>query len=342
MTSIAVNDAAPYKTVITHGFVVDKDTQKKISKSAQGSYQKPTDAEFFVGKYGADVVRLWAASVQFTEDVPFSEENFTRISEAYRSFRNVLRILLGNLDGYHGSGDFSGATTVDRWLLSRLQEVIATCRAAYEEYDFRKVFGTLNQFVAVEVSALYVDITKDRLYCDARTSPRRQATQAVVHRLCDALTRLLAPILAYTADEAWESFGTGNSVHLCTFPEPDAALRDPALEARVEEWLRLRGVVAQAVEPARQAKVIGNALEAAVTLRLPAAQLVLLDGFHEELEEFFILSDLTLLEGAEQAADLARTAHPKCPRCWRHRVTVGANPDHPELCARCAEVCSAL
>jgi isoleucyl-tRNA synthetase len=171
MTSVALNGVAPYKTVITHGFVVDKDTKKKVSKSEQGTYKKPMESDYFVNKYGADIVRLWAASTQFTDDVPFSEENFTRISESYRGFRNVLRILLANLHDFDSnanrrSAQLAGSTTVDRWILSRLQGVISKCRAAYEEYDFREVFETLNNFCAVELSALYVDITKDRMYCD--------------------------------------------------------------------------------------------------------------------------------------------------------------------------------
>jgi isoleucyl-tRNA synthetase len=359
MTSIAMNGVAPYRTVITHGFVVDKDTRKKVSKSAQGSYVKPMDAQHFVGKYGADIVRLWAASVEFTNEVPFSEESFAGLTDAYRSFRNILRILLANLHDYRAVGRFcetagagvesnavasdtdalQGATTVDRWMLSRLQNVIATCREAYAAYDFRKVFQTLNQFVTVDISALYVDVTKDRLYCDAADSPRRRATQAVMARVLNALARLLAPVLAFTADEAWEFFGKNASVHLETFPEADAALRDEKLEAEIDSWLKLRGVIAQSVEPARQQKLIGNALEAAVTLELgDAQQLASLLSRADELEEFLILSDLTLVSGAETKSRLVRTEHKKCARCWRHRSSVGTSAAHLELCDRCEKV----
>ncbi len=362
MTSIAMYGHAPYRTVITHGFVVDKDTRKKVSKSEQGTYAKPMNAEHFVGKYGADIVRLWAASVDYQNEVPFSEESFKGLAESYRSFRNILRILLANLADYpegraperptppgdqgragaHPSG-LEGATLIDRWVLSRLQSVIADCRAAYAEYDFRKVFQTLNQFVAVEISALYVDITKDRMYCDAANSPRRRATQAVMARVFDALARLLAPVLVFTADEAWEFAGKTTSVHLERFPETDAALIDKALEERVEKLLALRGVIAQAVEPARQAKQIGNALEGAVTLALAdEALLASLRGNEADLEEFFILSDLTLAAGAETMASIVPTAHKKCARCWRHRASVGGNVAHPELCERCMEVVALL
>ncbi len=343
MTSVAITGHAPYKTVITHGFVVDKDTRRKISKSEQGGYKKPMEADYFVNKYGADIVRLWAASVQFTDDVPFSEESFARIGEAYRSFRNILRILLANAGAAHetGADALDGATTIDRWMLSRLQGVIATCRTAYEEYDFRRVFETLNQFCAVDLSALYVDITKDRMYCDAANSPRRLASQAVMARVFDSVTRLLAPILAYTADEAWEFAGHPRSVHVETFPEVDAALRNAELEEEIETWLKLRAAVAHAVEPARQEKLIGNALESAVTLEIAEpTELAALQERKAEIEEFIILSDLTLVAGPETRAHLVRTTHAKCSRCWRHRLSVGANPDHPELCDRCAGVCA--
>ena len=344
MTSIAMYGRAPYRTVITHGFVVDKDTRKKVSKSEQGTYAKPMNAEHFVGKYGADIVRLWAASVDYQNEVPFSEESFKGLAESYRSFRNILRILLANLSDFDASQEsLDGATLIDRWVLSRLQEVIATCRTAYAEYDFRKVFQTLNQFVTVEISALYVDITKDRLYCDPANSPRRRATQAVMARVFDSLARLLAPVLVFTADEAWEFSGKTTSVHLETFPEADAALRDTALEERVEKLLTLRGVIAQAGEPARQAKQIGNALEGAVTLALAdEALLASLRGNEADLEEFFILSDLTLTAGAETGAVIVPTAHKKCARCWRHRASVGANAAHAELCERCAEVVASI
>ena len=363
MTSIAMTGAAPYRTVITHGFVVDRDTRKKVSKSQQGTYAKPMDAQHFVGTYGADIVRLWAASVEFTNEVPFSEESFKGLTEAYRSFRNILRILLANLFDFDPArraveiapaGVASGVTlttragapiagtAIDRWTLSRLQEVIATCREAYEAYDFRRVFTALNQFVTVDISALYVDITKDRLYCDAADSPRRRTTQTVMARVFDALTRLLAPILAFTAEEAWEFGGRASSVHLEEFPAPDPALRDPALEAQMEQLLKLRGTIAQAVEIARGEKLIGNALEGAVALQISdEALFTSLRSREAELEELFILSDLTLVAGDETSARVVRTSRAKCARCWRHREDVGANAAHPELCGRCAEVVSA-
>src|SRR5437879_3394886 len=195
MTSIALNDRSPYKPCVTHGFVVDLDG-KKISKS--GTYDKPMDAGHFVNKHGADLVRLWASSIDYGDDVPFSEEMFTRLGDTYRRIRNTLRILLGNLFDYRLGKQESrkeDLTLVDRWILERLDQVIKDCRSAYEFFEFHKVYHTLNQFCAVDLSSLYIDITKDRMYCDARFSIRRGATQNAMNEVFCALCQLLAPVL---------------------------------------------------------------------------------------------------------------------------------------------------
>ena len=350
LTCVALHDRAPYKICVTHGFVVDVDG-KKISKSS--SYSKPMDAGHFVGKHGADIVRLWVSSVNYTDDVPFSEEMFTRLGDTYRRIRNTLRILLGNLSGFEaGEQAVTDAqqrpgfqsrkedfTLVDRWIMHRLQQVIAECRAAYKAYEFHKVYHTLNQFCAVDLSSLYVDITKDRMYCDAPNSPRRRATQAAMRAIFEALTKLLAPILAFTAEEAWGYLGNPGSVHLQIFPEVDPRWQDEEAARVIEEWLKLRGVIGQAVEQARQEKLIGNALEAAVVLRCDESKIA--HASKLEIEEFFILSDLTLEQATEPAAAITRTPHAKCSRCWRHRPSVGASAAHPELCDRCEAVVGA-
>jgi isoleucyl-tRNA synthetase len=333
MTSVALNNRAPYKICVTHGFVVDLDG-RKISKS--GTYDKPTGADHFVGRHGADLVRLWASSIDYTDDVPFSEEMFTRLGDTYRRIRNTLRILLGNLYDFESGNQEAreGLTLIDRWILERLDHVIAACRAAYEAYEFHKVYHTLNQFCAVDLSSLYIDITKDRMYCDAPNSPRRRATQTVMQKVFDALCRLLAPILAFTSEEAWRDSGVGASVHLEEFPR--AQHRDHEASDQVAELLKLRGVIGQAIERARQEKLIGNALEAAVVLHSNSDVTTKIDK--EELEEFFILSDLTIHEGKETTACVAKTPYKKCARCWRHRLTVGASKERPDLCDRCESV----
>src|SRR5882757_1367075 len=335
MTSIALNNRAPYKICVTHGFVVDVDG-KKISKS--GTYEKPTAADHFVGRYGADLLRLWASSIDYTTDVPFSEEIFTRLGDTYRRIRNTLRILLGNLCDFELGTEEArkDLTLIDRWILERLDEVISTCRAAYEKFEFHKVYHSLNQFCAVDLSSLYVDITKDRMYCDAPDSPRRRATQAAMREIFEALSKLLAPVLVFTAEEAWRHSmaSGGSSIHLRDFPQTQGLGRK-AID-QVEELLRLRGIIGQAIEHTRQEKVIGNALEARVVLnsdsditeRIPK----------EELEEFFILSDLTIHRADRASASVTKTPYKKCARCWRHRPTIGTSKAHPDLCDRCESV----
>jgi isoleucyl-tRNA synthetase len=341
MTSIALNNRAPYKTCVTHGFVVDVDG-KKISKS--GTYDKPMDAGHFVGRHGADLVRLWASSIDYTDDVPFSEEMFTRLGDTYRRIRNTLRILLGNLYDFTegpasaglGRAEARPSSLIDRWILERLDQVISDCRAAYEAFEFHKVYHILNQFCAVDLSSLYVDITKDRMYCDTPDSSRRRATQMAMHEIYGALCQLLAPVLVFTAEEAWRHSRGESSVHLEEFPKIQS--RGDQASAQITDLLRLRGVIGQAIEKARQEKLIGNALEAAVVLRSNSDVTSKLNK--EELEEFFILSDLTIEPAKEARASVAKTAYQKCARCWRHREYVGKSKTHPDLCDRCEAVVS--
>jgi len=344
MTSVALNDRAPYRAVLTHGFVMDVDTRKKISKSAAGGYQKPTDADHYVNKYGADLLRLWVSSVNFTDDVPFSEEIFTRLSDSYRRVRNTLRILLANLHDYDASKPPApeSLTFVDRWILARLQEVVATCLDAYEKLEFHRVYHTINQFCAVDLSSLYVDITKDRLYCDTAASLRRRATQFAMHCVLDALVRLLAPIIAFTSEEAWGYFQPGTSVHLQDFPKSDARWADSGTVATMEQLLQIRSRISQAVEKPQKAGEIGSALEARVQLSVTASEAAVLEPLQGELEEVFILSDLEVVSGGEASVEISKTPHARCERCWRHRPEVGSSSQHPGLCARCEEALSIL
>jgi isoleucyl-tRNA synthetase len=358
MVSVAVRGTAPYKTVITNGFVVDT-TGKKISKSDQeqqgddkgkdgkdkekAKSGKPMTAEHYFNKYGSDMVRLWAASVDYQNDVPFSEELFQQTGESYRRIRNTFRVLLGNLNdeksraGVQALAD-SDLTLIDRWILERLHSIVTDCLAGFAAYDFRKVVSTITQFVSGDLSALYIDITKDRMYCDAENSPRRRATQATIREITETLTKLLAPILAYTADETWEFLGHADSVHLQDFPQPNEKFANAEATAAVEDLLKARAVIQQAIEAARQAKKIGSNLEATVKLTLPES------GFAHAifsdlpaLQEFFILSDLHLTRGPDFAATVEVCTNPKCERCWKLLPDVGTIAEHPTLCGRCAE-----
>jgi len=344
MMSIVARDAAPYKSVITHGFVVDT-SGKKISKSDQGTGKssKPMTADHYYNKYGGDMVRLWVSSVDYQNEVPFSEELFQQTGESYRRIRNTFRVLLGNLHDQVGSSGFSPSdyTLIDRWILERLHAITAECVTAYAAYDFRKVFTVVNSFFATELSALYIDITKDRMYCDAANSPRRRATQAAIREITETLCKLLAPILAFTADETWEHLGHTDSVHMQVFPQPNPAFAETEATAAVEDLLKARAVIQQTIEAARQAKQIGSNLEATVRLTLPET------GFTHPifedlptLREFFILSDLHLTRGETLAATVEVCTHTKCDRCWRHLPDVGTHDPHPTLCTRCTEAVS--
>src|SRR5256714_930881 len=342
LTSIALNNRAPYKTCITHGFVVDLDG-KKISKSS--AYEKPVDAGHFVSEHGADLVRLLASSIDYTADVPFSEEIFTRLGDTYRRIRNTLRILLGNLYDFSADPDRGGlastmpaTTLVDRWILERLNDVIADSRSAYQAFEFHKVYHALNQFCAVDLSSLYIDITKDRMYCDAADSVQRRATQMVMREIFGALCRLLAPVLVFTAEESWRHSALGGSVHLQKFPPLEH--RGHEASDQISELLKLRAIIGQAIERARQQKLIGNALEAAVVLYSNSDVTTKISK--EELEEFFILSDLRIRQADEASASVTKTAYKKCARCWRHRPAVGTSKEHPDLCDRCESVVRAI
>lgn len=340
MVSVAVRGIAPYKTVITNGFVVDT-SGKKISKSDQGTDKaaKPMTADHYYNKYGGDMVRLWAASVDYQNDVPFSEELFQQTGESYRRIRNTFRVLLGNLHDEDKTATASPEyRLVDRWILERLHIVTADCLAAYAAYDFRKAISAITQFVSGDLSALYIDITKDRMYCDAAGSPRRRAAQAAIREVTETLVRLLAPILAFTADETWEHLGHSDSVHLEVFPQPNPAFAGAEATAAVEDLIKVRAVIQQAIEAARQAKQIGSNLEASVKLTLPDAGFAhAIFSDHPALQEFFILSELQISRGSELAAKVEVCTNPKCGRCWKLLPDVGSNAEHPTLCGRCAE-----
>lgn len=337
MLSVAWRGKAPYKCVMTHGFVVDKDTRKKTSKSDAKS-GKPIDASYYYNKYGADIVRLWAASVDWQNEVPFGEDLFKQVTEPYRRLRNTLRILLANI------GDFSAADAVptaqlpllDLWIMERLNDVIVEARKAYEDFDFRSAFSVINQFCSTDLSALYIDITKDRLYCDAKDSLRRRATQTTMSRVFESLCLFLSPILAYTADEAWEHAGREGSVHEQDFPQVDENVNTgyaSKIFARLQE---IKGIIQIAIEAQIQAKVFAKNNEASISLSLPInedPEIVTLLQNREFATEFFILADLKVEQGDSLSASAEKTPFTMCPRCRRYEPT-----DADGLCERCALV----
>ncbi len=339
MLSVAYRGTAPYKTVMTHGFVVDKD-KKKLSKSEAEKAGKPIDAAHFYNKYGADIVRLWVSSVDWQNEVPFGEDLFKQVAEPYRRIRNTLRILLGNLDGFDPSSTIhnpqSTIPLLDRWILERLHEVVAECRAAYEAYEFRKVFNSLNNFCTHDLSATYIDALKDRMYCDARDSPRRAASQRAMSAIFQALTKLLAPILAFTADEAWEHAPfTEGSIHEQDFPEPDPAFSPGEATATANRLFEIKYAIQTAIESCIQARDFTRNNEADVSLTVPESDAALLPLLNDRdfATEFFIIAGLKAETGAAHRATARKTDHALCPRCRKHEPLLESG-----LCQRCDDV----
>jgi isoleucyl-tRNA synthetase len=342
LTSVAATGHAPYRAVLTNGFVVDIEG-KKLSKSGTG-YQKPVDLMTLVNEHGADVLRLWVASQDYQDDIPFSHDIFARVADSYRSIRNTLRILLGNLADFDAARDTVAPeklTGLDLYIDARFQELVREVLAAYRAYQYSQVYQAVNRFCAVELSALYVDVLKDRLYCDAPDSPRRRAAQTVMHRVLDGLVKLLAPILPFTAEEAFGFAGRTGSVHLELFPTETSATESDAVTARWKPILDLRSRVNEKLEEARRAKAIGKSLEARV--EIAGVRPEELGETPETLEELFIVSSVALRPEADAETITVTRAedhgHRKCVRCWRYYPPekIGTRTDHPELCERCTE-----
>jgi isoleucyl-tRNA synthetase len=338
LLSLAGNGAAPFKTVLTHGFMVDAD-REKISKSKQGAYEKPQTAEAYVKKYGADVVRLWVASQDFRSDIVVSEERVNKVGETYRAIRNALRYQLSNLYDFdpasHSVAD-EDLTGLDRWILGEFSKLESEVIAAYDQYEFHVVYQKVSQFVAVELSAIYHDVIKDRLYTDPANSPRRRSTQTALHRLATVLCQMLAPILAFTADEAWE-FVPGrktNSVHESEF-KPNAFALEPD-EVEKWNWLKLwRETLLPELEKARQEKKIGKALDAKIEIVIPPVQSQSSDK--DLLRELLNVSDLKVKVGEPISHFVSKADGQKCERCWHWETDIGQNAEHPTLCGRCVE-----
>ncbi|HTI70407.1 MAG TPA: isoleucine--tRNA ligase [Candidatus Limnocylindria bacterium] len=344
LLSLAGNHAAPFKTVLTHGFMVDEDREKiSKSKQGQGGYVKPQTAERFIKDYGADVIRLWVASQDYRNDIVVSEERLKKVGESYRLIRNTLRYQLSNLfdfDPAQNSVPTEHLTLLDRWILNEFSALEKNVAAAYESFDFHVVYQQISQFAAVQLSAMYHDMVKDRLYTDPAHSSRRRSTQTALHRMVGGLCKMLAPILVFTADEAWD-FIPGNaewSVHLGIWNPSEATLS----EIERNSWTRLfvirEGALAE-LEKARQAKRIGKALDAVLVLHPTPDEASAVLGNLESLREICNVSAVTVGEGEPAAPEVrvaSETGRVKCERCWHWENDVGGDTLHPTLCGRCA------
>jgi len=340
MVGIAVHNRAPYKTVLTHGWTVD--ASDKVMHKSTGNAVAPDEV---IKTSGADILRMWCASAEFTEDMRSSPEIMERVSDAYRKIRNTARYALGNLDGFDLTRDAVAEGQLletDRWALAELDLVIGKVRAAYEAYQFHVVYHTLYDFCTVALSARYFDILKDRLYTFAPRNPARRSAQTALYRIVDALARLLAPILAFTADEIWENLPGDDTraaaVHLLEFPRASNN-PDTELTARWEQLFEVRDKVLRVLEDSRVAKTIGSALEAAVEIAAAGETYDLLERYRDELRYLFIVSqvELTKLDGGDIGIKVRRAAGEKCERCWNYSTRVGESSRYPTACERCVE-----
>ena len=338
---------APYDAVLTHGFVLDEQG-RKMSKSL-GNVVSPQDV---MKTHGADILRLWVVASDYSDDLRIGPEILKHHADAYRRFRNTFRYLLGALDGFTEAERVpdSEMPELERWVLHRIHEMDAQVRHTADAFDFHDLFTALHQFCAVDLSAFYFDVRKDVLYCDAPTSLRRRAVRTVFDRLHRCLTAWLAPVLCFTAEEAWLARPGAEqesaSVHLRTYPEIPAGWRNDALAEKWERLRRLRRVVTGAIELERAAKRIGSSLQAHPVVYAPAEELALIGEL--DFAELAITSSITLKAGTPPegaftlpdvpgvGVEIASADGEKCARCWRVLPEVGHDLTHPELCERCA------
>jgi isoleucyl-tRNA synthetase len=346
LTSVGTRGRAPYLSVLTHGFVVDGEG-KKMSKSA-GNVIAPEEV---ISRLGADVLRLWVAAEDYKDDIKISNEILKRLADAYFRIRNTFRFLLGNLYDFDPEKDripYGELQEIDRWALHRLQKLIRRVREAYERFEFHIVYHSVQNFCAVEMSALYFDILKDRLYTSSNRSRGRRSAQTALYEILKALTILMAPILSFTAEEVWKYIPSGQwkpeSVHLMPFPMVQSEYLDDTLSDRWDRIWEIRAVVTKALEEARKERVIGLSLDARVHLYLPEKVYQFLKPYEQDLKFIFIVSSVTLhpaLPGTrdekEPRAEVLRAEGSKCERCWNYDLSVGHHPEHPLLCQRCVE-----
>ncbi|HKQ78402.1 MAG TPA: isoleucine--tRNA ligase [Blastocatellia bacterium] len=328
----------PFREVITYGWVVDVSGDKMSKSRGTG-----VELSAVLKQSGAEILRLWSAALDYHEDMRVSDEILKRISDAYRKLRNTARWCLGNLNEFDPKQDralLDQMFEIDRWALAKLNEVTKQALVAYERYEFMDVYHALYNFATVELSSLYFDILKDRVYTAAPKSFARRSAQTVLYEIVHRLSRLLAPVLAFTADEIWENIpgalDEAKSIHLTEFPAYEEAWRDNDLLKRYERLFEVRRPVMKALEEARNAKLIGSGQEAKVTITAAPETKAFLESFGEDLHFVFIVSQVELREGAELSVKVETADGEKCERCWYYTTDVGADSHYPGACLRCA------
>jgi isoleucyl-tRNA synthetase len=353
LASVGVRGKAPYRTVLTHGFVVDG-SGKKMSKSL-GNVIAPQE---IIKNYGAEILRIWVSAEDYKDDIRISKEILNRITEAYRKIRNTCRFLLGNTSDFD-QRDYSGdLQEIDLWAMSRLQGLIRKVTNSYENYDFHEVFHSIHNFCVVDMSSIYLDILKDRLYTAKADSVERRASQWVLFEVLSVLTRLMAPVLSFTSEEVWgyvsarqreHQTGSEDSVFFASFPEVQDSFYNGELEERWKKLLAFRDEVNKALELRRAEKFIGNSLEAKVKIVLPSEFRSLAESYLDFLPAFFLVSSVELsgdgLTGGYESTEIQglrvlveRASGSKCQRCWNWNESVGTFETSPDLCDKCYNV----
>ena len=354
LTSVAVNGYAPYKSVLTHGFTVDGEG-RKMSKSV-GNTVAPQEV---IEKYGADVLRLWVSSADYQGDIRLSPKILKQLSDVYRKIRNTFRYLLGNLADFDPSKDavsYQDMTELDKWALLRLEQVFEEVTDAYENYQFHVMYHAIHNFCTVDLSAMYLDVIKDRLYTEKTDAPIRRSAQTAMYIILDTLVKIVSPVLSFTAEEVWQNMpavdGKEERVLLTDWPKAHKEYLNADLDARWDHFLSYRRDLTRILEGARQEHKIGHALDAAVTIYADGEDYDFLSSWQDQLATLLIVSEAKLVKGeapadavaGEDHSDMKVVVEPsnaeKCERCWMHTDTVGSDASHPTLCARCAGVLS--
>ena len=353
LEAVGTRGIPPYKSVLTHGYIVDEQG-RKMSKLL-GNTVAPQE---IIKQYGAEILRLWVSTEDYRTDISISMDMMKRIADAYRRIRNTCRYMLGNLHDFDPAKDAvpqAEMLEIDQWAMHRLQLLIQRVSKAYEDFEFHVFFHAFHNFCVVDMSALYLDVLKDRMYTAKATSKARRSGQTAMYEILSAMVKLMAPVLSFTAEECWGYLDkSGQSVHLQDFPKVNDAYKNDALDARWERMIEIRGEILKQLEIARQNKVIGHPLDAAVEVYASGETLTLLRQFAKDLADLCIVSaaavfgeetpvpaDAAVSETIKNfAVKIVKAAGEKCPRCWHYQTNIGQNAAHPDLCASCAAAVS--
>lgn len=343
LTSVATKGTAPYKAVLTHGWVVDGEG-RKMSKSLGNGI----DPQEIVEQYGADVLRLWVASSDYHADIRISKDILKQLSEAYRKIRNTARYILGNLNDFNPDTDMVDVKDlypIDKWAIAKLNELNDKVREGYDAYEFHQVYHSIHNFCVVDMSNFYLDVLKDRLYTEKADSASRRAAQTTIYMILDAMTRMISPILAYTSDEIWRYMPHGSNCdkECVLFNEMPAKVDvdiDAEFMARWDRIHELRDLVKKSIEVAVKNKLIKSSLESKIVLTCGGDNYEFVNSVLGELTAVFIVSKVELVKGDSDEINVVveKAEGEKCERCWVYSDTVGQNSEHPTLCARCAEI----